>query len=214
METLEVFEEAIRKAGEEAPTTHTGYNAHEQDVETEHQAPSIDPLSQDPHDNSATRGRGGGRGARPRPTKAHDPARTQRQLEHTQRKEQAAVARRAWGAAREAELLGTIPVNDPNTPATTPQPPIPPLYLPLNQSSHLLYLPYNHPTRTLLTPSTHPHQTPLKSQTKNASTTRKSRKSWNSPPPPRSAAPRSYSVTRQKTKPPQKSLERKPPLTP
>jgi hypothetical protein len=90
-------------------------------------APPTDPLSQDTHNNSATRGRGEGGGARPRTTKAHDPTRTQRQLEHTQRKEQAAAAvgpgvplgrRSAWQPSQ-------------RTTQTPPQPIIPPTLPPL-----------------------------------------------------------------------------------
>jgi len=156
VDTLEVFEEAIQKAGEEAPVAHTGYNAHDQDGETEHVAPPTDPLPQHTQNNNSTRGRGGGRGARPRPTKVYDPAKTQRQLEHTQRKEQAAAARRAWDAAREAARLATIPENDPSTPATTPQPPlsstlpppqpiVPPTLLPLQPPNPDILNPINPP---------------------------------------------------------------------
>jgi len=69
VDTLKVFEEAIRKAGEEEPAATTDYNARGHSASTEPETPLADPLSSDAPSTGATRGRGGGRGTRPRPTK-------------------------------------------------------------------------------------------------------------------------------------------------
>ena len=125
MDTLEVFEEAIRKAGEEEPAATTKYTTRGHSERTETVTPPTDPISSGAPSTSATRGRGGGHGARPRPVKTQDPARAQRQLTHAQRTEQYASIRRAEGAAREAARLAPIPELDPVTTPTTTQPPLP-----------------------------------------------------------------------------------------
>ncbi len=86
-----------------------------------------------------TRGRGGGRGARPLPTKTLDPAKAQRKIEHAQRMEQAAATRKEEGAAREAarfaESLEPPATNTP-TPAQQGLPPIIPPPPPTTYPTH------------------------------------------------------------------------------
>jgi hypothetical protein len=60
VDTLEVFEEAIRKAGEEEPAAVTGYNARDHRARTEPTTPLADPLLLDASSTSTKRGRGGG----------------------------------------------------------------------------------------------------------------------------------------------------------
>jgi hypothetical protein len=137
VDTLEVFEEAIRQAGEQPPEETPA----DQDMEGGGAAagssrlPSIQP----PTYTGNTNRRGGGRGPQPRPTKTQDKDKEQRKKEHNARWEAAASNRRAEGAAREAARqaatnaaqaqvnAGTPPIINITPPATLPiLPPTPP----------------------------------------------------------------------------------------
>ena len=104
VDTLELYEDAIRQATVTSQNAGTGGPTETLAEAHMHRPPSTDDVP----GTSAQAGRGGGRVPRPRPTKAMDPAKIQRKLEHAQRFEAAAASRRASGAAREATRLHTI----------------------------------------------------------------------------------------------------------
>jgi hypothetical protein len=133
VDTLEVFEEAIRQAGEQQhEETPAG-----QDMEAEGTAAGSSrwPDVQPPTNTGNANRRGGGRGHQPRPTKTQDKDKEQRKKEHNERWEAAAANRRAEGAAREAARqaaaeaaqnlanAGTSHTLEAPPPATLPIPP-------------------------------------------------------------------------------------------
>ena len=100
VDTLEVFEEAIRQAGEQPPEEALAGQALDGGEAAE--GSSRSQSVQQPTTTGNTNRRGGGRGPQPRPTKTQDKDKEQRKKEHNARWEAAAAARRAEGAAREA----------------------------------------------------------------------------------------------------------------
>jgi hypothetical protein len=142
VDTLEVFEEAIRQAGEQPPEEAPA----DQDLEGGEAAEGSSrlPSVQPPANKGNTNRRGGGRGPQPRPTKTQDKDKEQRKAEHNARWEAAAANRRAEGAAREAARqaentaaqetanAGTHPSINTTPPATLPNLPLTPPTLPYN----------------------------------------------------------------------------------
>jgi hypothetical protein len=105
VDTLEIYEDVIRQAAAAAYTTEaegSGYGS----------APATFPPTPRHYTyvpvTGAQRGHVGGRAARPRSVKVHDPAKAHRQHQHAQRLEALAISRRAEGAAHEAARLTTI----------------------------------------------------------------------------------------------------------
>ncbi len=156
VDTLEVFEEAIRQAGEqppeEAPT--------DQDLDGGEVAEGSTrlPSVQQPTNTGNTSRRGGGRGPQPRHTKKQDKDKEQRKREHNARWEAAAANRRAEGAAREATRQAEANAEqDQPTPGTTPfintTPPANLLNLPLTPPT----IPYNPPTSNTVDPTIDPN---------------------------------------------------------
>ena len=133
VDTLEVFEEAIRQAGEQPPEEAPADQelGEEEAAEGSSRLPSV----QQPTNTGKTNRRGGGRGTQPRPTKTQDKDKEQRKKEHNDRWAAAAANRRAEGAAREAARQAEANANkEPPVPGTTPTinttPPADPLHLP------------------------------------------------------------------------------------
>jgi hypothetical protein len=208
VDTLEVFEEAVRKAGEEEPAATTDYNARSHSASTEPETPLADPLSSDAPSTGAKRGPGGGRGTRTRPTKTQDLDKAQRQLKHIQRTEHVAAARSAEDAARGAARLAPIPEHTLVTISTITTPP-----LPSTPPSHQLPIP---PTLSSLQPINPATINPIDPSSANiigiqdeeCFTTQRLTTRWSSPPTLSSTAPRNSRPTNQRTKPTLKDLER------
>ena len=100
VDTLEVFEEAIRQAGEQLPEEAPANQ--EMGGGEAAEGSSRLPGVQQPTNAGKTNRRGGGRGPQPRPTKTQDKDKEQRKTEHNERWAAAAANRRAEGAAQEA----------------------------------------------------------------------------------------------------------------
>ena len=92
VDTLEVFEEAIRQAGEKQQVEPA--NQEPEGWEATAEASYMSGI-QPPANTGNTNRRGGGRGSQPRPTKTQDKTKEQRKTEHAQRQEAAAAKRRA-----------------------------------------------------------------------------------------------------------------------
>ncbi len=111
VDTLEVFEEAIRQAGANEPAEPASHQAQETcegtSVVSYHSGRNKPPA---PGNSSR---RGGGRGPQPRSVKSQDPAKKHRKTEHEQRTATAVAGRRAEGAAREAVRLAPITEDPP-----------------------------------------------------------------------------------------------------
>ncbi len=156
VDTLEVFEEAIRQAEEQPPEETPA----DQDLKGGEAAEGTSrlPSVQPPTNTGNTNRRGGGRGPQPRPTKTQDKDKEQRKKEHNACWEAAAANRRAEGAAREAARQAeTTAEQEQPTPGTTPfintTPPANLLNLPLTPPT----IPYNPPTPNTVHPTTVPN---------------------------------------------------------
>ena len=157
VDTLEVFEEAIRQAGEQPPEEAPADQelGGGEAAEGSSRLPSV----QQPTNTGNTNRRGGGRGPQPRPTKTQDKDKEQRKKEHNARWEAAAANRRAEGAAREAARQAEANAKkEQPIPGTTPiintTPPANPLNLPLTPST----IPYNPLPSNTVDPTIDPNQ--------------------------------------------------------
>ena len=157
VDTLEVFEEAIRQAGEQPPEEAL---ADQELGEGEAAEGSSRLLSvQQPTDTGKTNRRGGGRGTPPRPVKTQDKDKEQRKKEHNERWTAAAANRKAEGAAREAARQAEAnaekeqPIHG-TTPIIYTTPPANPLNLPLTPPT----IPYNPLPSNTVDPTIDPNQ--------------------------------------------------------
>jgi hypothetical protein len=156
VDTLEVFEEAIRQAGalqSEEPPADQDTEGGEAAAGTSH-LPSVHP----PNNTGNSNRRGGGRGSQPRPTKTHDTTKEQRKKEHNDRWQAAAAKRRAEGAAREATRQAeTNAEQEQPFPGTTPSINTTPPATPLNLTLTPPTIPYNPPTPNTADPTIDPN---------------------------------------------------------
>jgi hypothetical protein len=156
VDTLEVFEEALRQAG--ALQTEEPPASQEPERGEVAGATSQLPSAQIPTNTGNNNRRGGGREPQPRPTKTQDKDKEQRKAEHNARWEAAAANRRAEGAAREAARRAEAnaeqeqPIPGTTSPINT-TPPANPLNLPLTPPT----IPYIPPTPNTVDPTIDPH---------------------------------------------------------
>ena len=138
VDTLEVFEEAIRQAGEQPPEEAPADQ--ELGEEEEAEGSSRPPSVQQTTNTGKTERRGGGRGTQPRPSKTQEKDKEQRKKEHNERWTAAAANRRAEGAAREAARQAEANAKQEQPiPGTTP-------YINTTPPANLLNLPLTPPT--------------------------------------------------------------------